>query len=195
MTENLTDEQKEQLAQRIADAMERVPFKTDRCGVQSAVLPFYKNARKVDIECFTTRPVITKEYVCGDAGVFEIDGEKETLEDMNAAFSLNLTDGNVVDYLRFYFDAVALEDDFAKLIVKADDLINDAYDDELADSLKKLIEAPAVSKTAKGWTVKGYVAYGDALYSAEFSVATDGGVRIEDEQTAYENLPVRPMLR
>lgn len=195
MTENLTDEQKQQLAKRIADAMDRVPFKTDRCGVQSAILPFYKNARKVDIECFTTRPVITKEYVCGEADVFEIDGEKETLEDMNTAFSLSLTDENIIDYLRFYFNAVALEDDFAELIVKADDLIDDAYDDELAESLTKLIAPPVVSKTAKGWTVKGYVAYDGTLYFAEFSVTNEGGVRIEDEQTAYEDLPVRPMLR
>ena len=195
MTENLTDEQKQQLAKRIADAMDRVPFKTDRCGVQSAILPFYKNARKVDIECFTTHPVITKEYVCGEADVFEIDGEKETLEDMNAAFSLSLTDENIIDYLRFYFNAVALEDDFAELIVKADDLIDDAYDDELAESLTKLIVPPVVSKTAKGWTVKGYVAYDGTLYFAEFSVTNEGGVRIEDEQTAYEDLPVRPMLR
>ena len=192
MTDKLTDTEKKKLADLIAAKTGRVPFKTGMAGVKAATLPFYKNARKVDVKCFTTRPIITKEYVCDGETVFEIDGEEDTLREMNDAFSLTLDADNIAAYLAFYFDAVAaVNDNFARLVSSADDFVTASFDAELAQSLKKLVAPPEIAEQDDGYTAKVFLLCDDVLFYDTLFVARNGGVRLENESVAYDSLPVR----
>lgn len=195
MTDKLTDTEKKQLADLIAAKTGRVPFKAGMAGIKAAPLPFYKNARKVDVKCFTTRPIITKEYVCDDETVFEIDGEEDTLREMNDAFSLSLGADNVAAYLAFYFDAVAaVNDDFARLVSSADDFVTASFDAELAQSLKKLVVPPEIAEQGDGFTAKVFLLYDNALFYDTLFIARNGKVRFENESVAYDSLPIRRVM-
>ncbi|GEM_PF-2111249 len=195
MTDKLTDTEKKQLADLIAAKTGRVPFKAGMAGIKAAPLPFYKNARKVDVKCFTTRPIITKEYVCDDETVFEIDGEEETLREMNAAFSLTLGADNIAAYLAFYFDAVAaVNDDFAHLVSSADDFVTASFDTELAQSLKKLVVPPEIAEQGDGFTAKVFLLYDNVLFYDTLFIARNGEVRLENESVAYDSLPIRRVM-
>lgn len=195
MTDKLTDTEKKRLADLIAAKTGRVPFKTGMAGITAVSLPFYKNARKVDVKCFTTRPIITKEYVYDGENVFEIDGEEETLREMNAAFSLTLTAENAAAYLAFYFDAVAEDDDFARLVSDAGDFVTASFDAELTESLKKLVTPPEIAEqSAGGFTAKAFLLYGDTLFYRTLFLSQNGEVRLEREKTVYVSLPIRRVM-
>ena len=196
MTEKIGDAEKKELAKRIAGAVERTPFREGAYDLKTFVLPFYENALDVHIKCFTTRPVITKEYVCDDTRVFETDGEEETLVEINKALNLKLTADNVVDYTGFYFRKVAIGDDFVRLIRSAADLTDDNFDEELQANLKALITAPEVGRTEDGFGVSGFVLSDDTLFKTRMSVKKDGSLSIDDEEIVYDGLPLhRIMLR
>ncbi len=195
MTDKLTDTEKKQLADLIAAKTGRVPFKTGMAGITAASLPFYKNARKVNVKCFTTRPIITKEYVCDAETVFEIDGEEDTLREMNDAFSLSLGADNIAAYLAFYFDAVAaVNDDFARLVSSADDFVTASFDAELAQSLKKLVVPPEIAEQGDGFTAKVFLLCDDVLFYDTLFIARNGEVRFENESVAYDSLPIRRVM-
>lgn len=196
MTDNLTDTEKQKLADLIAAKTGRVPFKTGMAGITAASLPFYKNARKADIKCFTTRPIITKEYVCDGETVFEIDGEEETLREMNNAFALTLNAKNAAAYLAFYFTAVAaVNDDFARLVSDADDFVTASFDAELAESLKKLVAPPEIAERDDGgFSAKVFLLYDDVLFYNTLFLSPNGEVRVENESVAYDCLPIRRIM-
>ena len=194
MTTDLTDTEKNELAERILRSVERAPFRKGAFDLKRFLLPFYKNAYDVHIKCFTTRPVITKEYVCDDTRVFETDGDEETLVEINKALDLKLTADNVAAYIAFYFQKVALGDDFVRLIFSVGDLIDDNFDKELRENLKALITAPEVRQTGDGFTVSGFVLSEETLFKARMSVKKDGTLSVDEEEIAYDDLPVRHVM-
>ncbi len=196
MAHELNDTQKNELADRIAAATGRSPFRKGMFALERFPLPFYKNAFDVHIKNFSTRPFTTREYVCDDNAVFETDGEEETLEKINQAFSLTLNADNVAQYAAFHFQKVAIDDSFARLVFSAEDVIDENFDEDLCETLKKIIRTPVVDKTEDGFTVSGFVLLDDTLFKADLGIDKDGTVSIDDEETVYEDLPIkRIMLR
>ena len=196
MTQELSSTEKNELAERIARSVERVPFRAGRFDLKRIPLPFYKNAYDVHIKCFTTRPVITKKYICDDEHVFETDGEEETLIKINKALSLTLNLKNAAKYAAFYFQKVAIDDSFAKLALTPDDIIDEDFDEELQETLKSLVTTPQVREIEDGFIVSGFVLLEDTLFKADLKIEKNGIVSIDNEEIIYENLPVqRIMLR
>ena len=101
MANELNETEKNKLAERIARAVGRPPFRAGMFALETIPLPFYKNAFEARIRDFATRPFITREYVCDDENVFETDGEEDTLAEINDALSLTLTAENVAEYAAF----------------------------------------------------------------------------------------------
>ena len=194
MAPELSDTEKKQLAERIAGSVDHAPFRTGRYDLKRFDLPFYKNACDVWIKCFTTRPVITKEYICDDERVFETDGEEETLAEINKALSLTLNAENVAAYTAFYFQKVAVDDSFARLVFKADDIFNDQFGAELRENLTTLISAPEIRKTQEGFIVSGFVLLEDTLFKADIAVSSSGTVTIRNEEIVYEALPTQTIM-
>lgn len=192
--QELNDSEKKQLAERIAGSVRRAPFRAGRFDLKRFELPFYENAFDIHIKCFTTRPIITKEYVCDDEHVFETDGEAETLIEINKALSLKLTTKNVAAYAAFYFRKVVIDDGFARFVFKAEDILEDNFDDELCENLKKLIAAPQSRETTDGFIVSGFVLLDDTLFKADLKIRKNGELSIENEEIVYENLPVQHIM-
>ena len=196
MTQELSSAEKNKLAERIAQSVGKAPFRAGRFALERDALPFYKNAYDVHIKCFTTHPVITKNYVCDDDHVFETDGEAETLTEINKALSLQLNLKNVAAYAAFYFKKVAVNDSFAVLALTTDDVIDEDFGKELQETLRNLITAPQIRETADGFIVSGFVLLEDTLFKADLKIEQNGAVSIDNEEIVYENLPVqRVMLR
>ena len=194
MAQELSEEEKNKLAERIAHSVRHSFIQNGRFALERFPLPFYKNAYDVHIKSFSTRPFTTREYICDDENVFETDGEAGTLIQINKALALNLNSENVAEYVAFYFQKVTIDDSFARLIFTADDMIDDAFDDELCESLKALIAAPEVNKRENGFGVTGYVLLDDTLFKADLSVDKDGNVSIDNEEIVYEELPVQHIM-
>ena len=194
MANELSETEKNELAERIARSVGRAPFRDGMFALEKIPLPFYKNAFEVRIRDFATRPFITREYVCDDENVFKTDGEEDTLAEINDALSLSLTAENVAGYAAFYFQNVAIDDSFARLIFSADDVVDENFDEDLRETLKKIIRAPQVDKTEDGFTVSAFVLSEDTLIKADLGVDESGAVSVDDEEIVYEDLPVRKIM-
>ena len=195
MNRILSKDEEKSLAERIAASVKHAPFRAGRFSLTCTDLPFYKQGYDVRIKCFTTMPIITKEYVCDDTHVFETDGEPEALDKINKALSLSLNMKNIIAYVDFYFQKVAVDDDFAILISSLDDFpYNDEFNDELTENLEKLITAPKAKKTEDGFSVTAFVLLDDTLFKSDISVSQDGTVNIDDEEIVYDSLPVQRII-
>ena len=194
MNQELNDTEKARLAERIIQSVGRVPFRAGRFDMKRYSLPFYKNAYDVYVKCFTTRPIITIEYICDDERVFETDGEEETLIKINKALSLKLDSENVAAYAAFYFKQVAVNDSFAVLALTPDDIIGEDFDEELRETLKNLVAAPQIRGTKDGFVVSGFVLLEDTLFKADLKIEKNGAVSIDNEEIVYENLPVQRVI-
>ena len=194
MAKELSETEKNKLAERIAQAVGRPSFRAGMFSLERFPLPFYKNAFDVHIKNFTSRPVTTREYVCDDEHVFETDGEEDSLLEINKALSLSLTEENAAEYAAFHFQKVAIDNSFARLAFSAEDVIGENFDENLCETLKKIIRAPEVRKTADGFTVSGFVLLDDTLFKADLGIDKNGAVSIDDEEIVYEDLPVQKIM-
>ena len=190
MIDRSKDADKNKLADRIAGSVEYAPFQKGKFDLKKHPLPFYKNAYNVSVKCFSTRPIITKKYVCDDIRVFETDGESETIEAINEAFSLNLNLQNVSFYVAFYFQNVLIDGSFLRLVFKAKDIIGDDFEPSLKKELKKTVNEPVLCQTAEGFMVSGFVLSNDTLFRAEIFVTKKGGISIKRKETIAKNLPI-----
>ncbi len=79
--------------------------------VQRARVPFYKDYTIYKVTNYASLPSFTFEYL-GDGVFFHyLDGTEEPVHTVNDKGALNLDKNNVIDYLTFYFEHVATEED------------------------------------------------------------------------------------
>ena len=133
---------------------------------------------------------------------FWLDGQSSPIHAVNELESLQLVEGAVLDYVRFFLFAMRGDQGAFVLIEQADDITDRAA----SDDVKKLDpDSPLVAARAQ-WTplrldgrtddgrfrVRATVAYAGALYASVFAVKPDGEIEMIDDQplTALDGLAV-----
>ena len=183
------------LIARLNAHMNRTVFKEGKCGFEKIELPFYRDAVLVVAKTFSTVPVVTRRFVMNDETVVTLDGTEDAVEEANEAFSANITDATVAEYLAFFFGNFSSPGGRLALVRTTDDLklLEDA-DEELKTALTKLITPPVVNKDGNAFFVKTFVLFNTTLYHAEMTVLSNGQVEMTEQETAYENLPVEQKM-
>lgn len=186
------------LVRRINDFIGRTFFKDGKYAVSKAFLTFYAEPTQfVKVMSFATIPNITKAFLCSADKIFETDGTSDAVYEANSLFSLNLTADNAADYAAFFFDRLRTPEGRFKLIRRIDDIpFSRNIDEETAEGLEAIIEAPDTEQTDNGFRVSGNVLYGSTLYKALIGIAKNGETQIEHETPVFADLPVeRPKIR
>lgn len=159
-------------------------------------LPFYKTIGLVRVNDtawpFNTGPFW---FLAKQGRMFLLDGSSAPIHDGNEADPMQLTEAGVLDYLRFFCYFVH-GDEGPFLIVE--DINHPALDKtKIDDATRKVIEdavRPAAfeGKTAEGnFEASAMVLYGNALFSARFSMTEGGMIEMIDDEPVAADLPVK----
>jgi hypothetical protein len=138
--------------------------------MESASLPFYGRGGLVRItDKGDTSFWVVTSFNLDDAAWTALDGSSDNIYAANEACGLNLTEANVLDYLRFFCDFLDMDDDRLRIAGTGHVVIGG----------RKIVPtiAPALSGLNDGkFMCAAHALYSGAVFEATFSIATDGRV-------------------
>lgn len=164
--------------------------------VEWAQLPFYNSIALVRINDTAWPPNTGPFWFLAKQGrMFHLDGTSAPIHDANEADPIKVTEDNCLEYLRFFCYFVH-GDEGPFLIVE--EIEHPALDrSKLEAATRKVIEdalRPAAfeGKTDDGhFETSGMVLYGNALFSARFSMSENGMIEMIDDEPVAADLPVK----
>jgi len=168
----------------------------DSAKVEWAQTPFYATTALVRVDD-TAWPAKTGPFwfLAKQGRMFLLDGSSAPIHDANEADPIKVTEANALEYLRFFCYFVH-GDEGPFLIVE--DINHPALDaSKIDDATRKVIEGALRPTSLEGKTDEGnieasaMVLYGNALFSARFSMSENGMIEMIDDEPVAADLPVR----
>jgi hypothetical protein len=167
-------------------------FDVERCSVLSEELPFYSDAKRIEIFTPHSIPPVTYEFILTPQGLKKIDGTPEGFEEINRIASLQLDNDTVVSYAKFVLSHLNTGDDSFKLIESWHDIV---FTDHIPFFmfLRLRIKLFGVKRAFTGadFLITAPVLYDDHLYRAEIKVTEDGRIDITGEKLLLNGVPTR----
>jgi len=164
--------------------------------VEWAQIPFYTTIALVRVND-TSWPASTGPFwfLAKQGRMFLLDGSSAPIHDANEADPISVTEAKALEYLKFFCYFVH-GDEGPFLIVE--DINHAALDkSKLDDSTRKVIEGALRPAAFEGKTDEGnleasaMVLYGNALFSARFSISPNGMIEMIDDEPVAADLPVK----
>ncbi len=159
-------------------------------------LPFYTTIALVKVDD-SAWPSNTGPFwfLAKQGRMFLLDGSSAPIHDANEADPIKVTEANALDYLRFFCYFVH-GDEGPFLIVE--DINHQALDQtKLEAATRSVIEGAVRPAAFEGRTPEGameasaMVLYGNALFSARFSMTENGMIEMIDDEPVAADLPVK----
>jgi len=164
--------------------------------VEWAQMPFYNTIALLRVDD-TMWPTSTGPFwfLAKQGRMFLLDGSSAPIHEANEADPITVTEEKALEYLRFFCYFVH-GDEGPFLIVE--DINHPALDKSKLDATtRKVIEDALRPATFEGKTDEGnfeasaMVLYGNALFSARFSISENGMIEMIDDEPVAADLPVK----
>jgi hypothetical protein len=159
-------------------------------------LPFYANIALVRVNDSSWPQNAGPFWFLAKQGrMFLLDGSSAPIHDANEAGPIKITEENALDYLRFFCYFVHGDEGPFFIVENIDYPALDR--DKLEPATRKVLEdaiRPAAfeGKAATGaLEASGMVLYGNALFSARFSMTENGMIEMTDDEPVAADLPVK----
>lgn len=159
-------------------------------------LPFYTTIALVRVDD-SAWPANTGPFwfLAKQGRMFLLDGSSAPIHDANEADPIKVTEATAIDYLRFFCYFVH-GDEGPFLIVE--DINHPALDQaRLEPATRSVIEGAIRQAAFEGRAAEGaleasaMVLYGNALFSARFSMTENGMIEMIDDEPVAADLPVK----
>ena len=133
-------------------------------------------------------------YLAHGTDLLWLNGTSPPIHQLNARGVLNLTDTNVLDYLRFFCFYVRAEEG---PFVVAEDMKDTYVPKDIDKATRKVLEntlRPARNEECNSdgnWNCDAVVYYSNAIFSADYLVESSGMVHMLADQPIAADLPVK----
>ncbi|SDF52899.1 Pentapeptide repeat-containing protein [Salipiger thiooxidans] len=176
------------------DGKYRMSWETTR-GFRRA-LPFY--AETVELLAFTDENWVNKNlvvyYLQYEDELFRLNGTSRAIHELNGKAPLELSEKNILDYLRFYCLMVrGQEGPFLVLESVEDSLLPEELDGTSRHTIEQAAQ-PAVFEGLDdegNFCVAAVIMYSNALFLSNFSIQPSGMVEMFDDETIAVDMSVR----
>jgi hypothetical protein len=163
--------------------------------ILSIELPFYPGFRFLSVADHATTPPLQR-FVFQKSGTMDftvIDWNYKTIQKINGEAPINLTDENVIEYVRFYFGHVKGRHGRFIICETADHI--HWKEEPTADIKRSLNQALsplqlAEKKNGDARTINAFMMLKDALFGVQIFVKPNGNVSMSDHQIIMEDIPV-----
>lgn len=189
----LAEDEVEELLALVNPKMEGSLFDTKMTVALASPLSFYPNCLFVDV---TDQRSFPPRHIClvrEQDNITFLDWTNRPIYNLNKTIPLKLTEKNVTDYVRLFFNHVRGEKGKYTIVETVDDI--PWHDDPplgARRSLSKMIEPMHVLEkhTDGSWMLSACFLYQSALFKAEISVQKDGGITLNRQTLLAEEMPV-----
>lgn len=163
--------------------------------ILSINLSFYPGFRFLSVADHATTPPLQR-FVFQKSGTMDftvIDWNYKTIQKINKEAPINLTDENVIEYIRFYFNHV--KGRYGRFIIceTADHIRwKEEPSIEIKRSLNQALSPLQLAEEKKGdmRTINAFMMLKDALFGVQIFVRPNGNVSMSDHQIIMEDIPV-----
>lgn len=169
-------------------------YKIDRVttAISQVDLPFYRNARLIRLADGTWgRPNLSVYFLAWGKTFLRLNGMSTPIHDTNFKLGINLNEGNVLDYLRFFCHFV--HGDKGPFMLA--ETLNQAYLPTNCDAELQALVADSVHPACfNGMTddgkydCTGIIYYGASLFQAQFHVYPNGLIEMVDDEPFAQDL-------
>jgi len=192
----VTGDQVEPFLSLVNPVEEKYIAKAESASVKWAQIPFYNTVALVSVDD-TTWPAGTGPFwfLAKQGKMFLLDGSSAPIHDANEADPITVTEENALEYLRFFCYFVH-GDEGPFLIIE--DINHPALDtSEMDEGTVKTIEGALLPAAFEGkgdddtFEATAMVLYGNALFSARFSISESGMIEMVDDEPIAADLPIK----
>lgn len=163
--------------------------------ILSIELPFYAGYNFLHIADHATKPPLER-YVFQKKNSRDftiIDWSYKTLQKLNQEAPILLTDENIYEYIRFYFQFVKMR--YGRFIIceSADNIRwKDEPSSEVEQALNQTLKPLEISEKRKDgvFKVNAFMMMKDILFNVDIYVEPNGRVTMADQEVIIENVPV-----
>ena len=163
--------------------------------ILSIEVPFYPEYNFLHIADHATNPPLER-YVFQkkDSRDFTmIDWSYKTIQKLNEDVPINLSDENVFEYVRFYFQFVKMRYGHFILCESADNIKwKDEPSSEIKQALNQTLKALELKEKRKDgvYKINSFMMMKDILFNVDIYVEPNGRVTMADQEVIIENVPV-----
>jgi len=163
--------------------------------ILSIEVPFYKGYNFLHIADHATNPPLER-YVFQRKDTTDftmIDWNYKTIQKLNQDAPINLTDENIFEYIRFYFQFVKMRYGRFRVCESTDNI---QWKDEPSAEVKQALNQTLkplelIEKRKDGvYKVKAFMMMKDILFTVNIYVEPNGRVTMTDQEVLIENVPV-----
>jgi len=163
--------------------------------ILSIELPFYPGFRFLNVADHATTPPLQRlVFQKKDTMDFTvIDWSFKTIQKINGEAPINLTDENIIEYVRFYFGHVKGRHGRFIICETADHIRwKEEPSAEIKRSLNQALSPLQLAKEKNGsaYTINAFMMLKDALFGVQVFVKPNGNVSMSDHQIIMEDIPV-----
>jgi hypothetical protein len=176
----------------INPVLEGGAFDAETVTVLAQDLSFYPGCRFLDVADFSAVPALQRFAVYGPGRAVLLNGTNEPIYQLNKDVPLSLNDGNIFDYVRFFFGHVRGRHGRFIITESVEDI---AWREEPPPAVRKavgqLLEPLELASAADGtYKLAARILFRDSLFKATITVQPDGNVGISQEELLIEDIPV-----
>ena len=171
-------------------------FIQDPCViVRRCPLSFYKDYSWYEIKNTKATPNNIAYYLMNDVRSLILNGDSTPIHDVNDS-SIELTQNNILLYIKFFCSNVHGSAGRFLIIENADDIEwNESPDELFLKDLRSQILPPRIKKHAdvhseNCWKIEAELVYENAIFTATMAISDKGNVEMEDDSPIASDLPV-----
>ncbi|HBH26977.1 MAG TPA: hypothetical protein DDX54_06205 [Rhodospirillaceae bacterium] len=173
----------------------RYKVSTETTEVAWRPLPFYEQVVLIRMrDPAWGNPDLTLYHLADEGTPYPLNGTSPPIHEINAKAPIDITEDNVLDYLRFFCYFVRGEEGPFYLAETMDDPV---MPKDMEEATRAVIEGAVRPASYEGMNDKGdflcdaVVFYSDGLFLANFAVQPGGMIEMLSDQRLVEDLPTR----
>ncbi|MDE1151470.1 MAG: hypothetical protein PW788_02940 [Micavibrio sp.] len=196
MTEDwqkLDSEKAARILSEINPHLEPVPFSMESTTIRSHKLGFYKNYDLFELTDLSAVPGARKYVIYKPGDVNVINWTNQAIYETNEKAPIVLERGNVIEYVKFFFNYVRGRHGRFQIIETIDDIRWQVEPPLQGRKVMQEMLEPVtyVSQDEDGtFNLEAYMVFKDSLFKTKVHAKKDGLVSMSDEELKIEGMPV-----
>ena len=157
-------------------------------------LPFYKNMAMIRVtDSLWPNKKLKIYYLTESGNLYRLNGTSPPIHEVNNKGFINVTEENVLEYLRFFCFFVRGEEGPFLISEDADNPLLPDMDEATRNAFSNVLRpASYEGKDEKGnYRCDAVVFYSNALFLANFSIQPTGMIEMLDDEPILPDIPVR----
>ncbi|MCC7305051.1 MAG: hypothetical protein IT558_02205 [Alphaproteobacteria bacterium] len=178
---------------RVNPRLDGVQFDPIQATVLAADIPFYPGFRLLDIADYTAMPPMRRFALCSPSEIAVLTFSNEPIYALNRKIPVKLSEGNIADYVRFFFTYVRGKHGRFIISESIDDIHwkEDPPPQARKAIGKMILPVTFVERDAAGiFHLVATMMFKDSLFKSKIQVRPDGLVSLSDEELLVEDMPV-----